>query len=276
MRRVLVVTWALGTATGVLLGLFGVQLVSSRFSTAGVSPLSRPEVLRALQAARSGPAEEVALPAPATPGTTVPPASPPVDTAPARPSAGASSSPAPAPPASTLPRPGATSGDLVESAAGAAPSTTSTAPPDTTTTTTTAPPPDNGKGKSKSDSKGKGPEDSSTTSSTAPKQATSTTTTTEAAPPKPVPVAQPDTRSINSVGGVVSVRYSGGTVQLKWARPNPGYQVFVQSNGPDRVIVYFYTQGHISQIVAYYDGQTPADSVQECSQQGGRGGFRCR
>ena len=73
MKRVLVVTWALGTATGVLLGLFGVQLVSSRFSTAGVSPLSRPEVLRALQAARThpGPAE-VALSEPSTPDTAVP------------------------------------------------------------------------------------------------------------------------------------------------------------------------------------------------------------
>src|SRR5437867_10982330 len=88
MRRVLVVTWALGTASGVLLGLFGVQLVSSRFSTSRVSPLSHPEVLRALQAARSvppAPAAEVALPvSPA-------PASPPTDAAPARPSAGATS-----------------------------------------------------------------------------------------------------------------------------------------------------------------------------------------
>src|SRR5690348_15318831 len=73
VKRVLVVTWALGTATGVLLGLFGVELVSSRFSTAGVSPLSRPEVLRALQAARSVPpaADAVALP------TTGPTAAPP-------------------------------------------------------------------------------------------------------------------------------------------------------------------------------------------------------
>ena len=91
MRRVLVVTWALGTATGVLLGLFGVQLVSSRFSTAGVSPLSRPEVLRALQAARSLPPAPNEVGLPATPDTTAPQPST-VDAGPARPSAGPTSS----------------------------------------------------------------------------------------------------------------------------------------------------------------------------------------
>src|SRR6266550_2677893 len=113
MRRVLVVTWALGTASGVLLGLFGVQLVSSRFSTSRVSPLSHPEVLRALQAARSvpdAPDGEVALPVTPAPDTAVPPPSPPTDAAQARPSAGATSSPALASPASSLPRPGATAG----------------------------------------------------------------------------------------------------------------------------------------------------------------------
>src|SRR5437660_5777313 len=138
VRRVLVLTWALGTATGVLLGLFGVGVVSSRFSTAGVSPLSRPEVLRALQAARHLPdaADKVALPATPAPDTAVPPPSPPTDAAPARPSAGATSSPAPAPPASTLPRPGATPGTLVDAAAS---TTTSTAPEPPPTTTSTEP-----------------------------------------------------------------------------------------------------------------------------------------
>jgi hypothetical protein len=264
MRRVLVVTWALGTATGVLLGLFGVQLVSSRFSTAGVSPLSRPEVLRALQAAtRPGPANEVALPAHSTPDTAVPPTSPPVDAAPARPSAGTTSNPAPTPPASTLPRPGATAGDLDASAA-AVPSTTSTAPPDTSTTTTTAPP-DDGK-QVKPDGKGKG-SGKATTTTTAPKKATSTTVQSKSVQSQ---TAQSDTRSINSVGGVVAVKYSNGNVQLKWARPNPGYQVYVRDNGPDQVIVYFYTRNHISQVAAYYNGSTPAFDVQESSiSQGG-------
>ncbi|HZQ78727.1 MAG TPA: hypothetical protein VFE55_15440 [Acidimicrobiia bacterium] len=262
MRRVLVVTWALGTATGVLLGLFGVQLVSSRFETAGVSPLSRPEVLRALQAAtHPGPGDEVALPAHSTPDTAVPPTSPPLDAAPARPSAGSASNPAPAPPASTLPRPGATAGDLTESAA-AAPSTTSTAPPDTSTTTSTTPPDDGSKGKS---DKGKGsdkPAPSPTT--TAPKKATTTTAAQSSKSVQPSQTTS-DTRSINSVGGVVAVRYSAGNVQLKWARPNPGYQVYVRDNGPDQVIVYFYTRNHISQVAAYYNGSTPAFDVQESS-----------
>jgi hypothetical protein len=61
------------------------------------------------------------------------------------------------------------------------------------------------------------------------------------------------------------VKYSGGKVELKWARPNPGYQVYVRSNGPDQVIVYFYTRNHVSQVVAYYNGDTPASDVQEMS-----------
>ncbi|HTC81031.1 MAG TPA: hypothetical protein VK848_05820 [Acidimicrobiia bacterium] len=277
MRRVLVVTWALGTATGVLLGLFGVQLVSSRFSTAGVSPMSRPEVLRALQAARSLPAAaRAALPDHSSPDTAVPPPSPPTDAAPARPSAGATSSPAPAPPASTLPRPGATAGNLVEAAA--APSTTVTAPPDTSTTTSTAAPVDDSKSKSKSDKGSKGSDgqsgpSSSTTSSSSKKAITTTTAPTAPSRPSPPPSqASSDTRSISSTGGVVAVRYWGGNVQLKWARPNPGYQVYVRSNGPDEVIVYFYTKNHVSQVAAYYNGSTPASDVQEysTSNQGGR------
>ena len=164
MRRVLVVTWALGTATGVLLGLFGVELVSSRFSTAGVSPLSHPEVLRALEAARSGPpsAGGVALPAPAAPDTTVPPA---VDAGPARPSAGPTSSSASAPPASTLPRPGATAETLTAAASPAGPTTSTGPPPESSTTTSTAAPVTTVK--PKSDPKGKG--SSSSTSSCASK-----------------------------------------------------------------------------------------------------------
>lgn len=267
MRRVLVLTWALGTATGVLLGLFGVELVSSRFSTAGVSPLSRPEVLRALQAARSEPpAGGVALPAPSTPDTAVPPPSPAVDADPARPSAGSGSSSAP-PPASTLPRPG-TAETFVD--AGAPASTTSTAPPEPSTTTSTAAPAPDGEIKPKSDSKGSNKSGRPSTSSSPATTTTSkktTTTTTPPAPPRPSqpPQQQAGTQTINSAGGVVAVRYSGGKVELKWARPNAGYQVYVRSNGPDQVIVYFYTRNRVSQVVAYYNNGTPAQAVQEYS-----------
>ena len=274
MRRVLVVTWALGTATGVLLGLFGVQLVSSRFSTAGVSPLSRPEVLRALQAARSVPpaADQVTLPA--TPDTTAPPST--VDAGPARPSAGPTSSSAPAPPASTLPRPGATAETFVEAATPS--STTSTAPaPESSTTTSTVAPTGDTKDKPKSDSKTSGKAWSSTSTSSSPTTTTTSkkgATTTSAPPPsRSGPSSQPtsDTRTISSLGGVVAVRYSGGKVELKWARPNPGYQVYVRSNGPDQVVVYFYTKGRVSEVVAYYNGDTPAYDVQEAgSSQSGK------
>ena len=262
VKRVLVVTWALGTATGVLLGLFGVQLVSSRFSTAGVSPLSRPEVLRALQAARSVPGpDESALPA--TPDTTAPPPSPPVDVDPARPSAGLTSSPAPTSPASTLPRPGAEAGTFVDAAAPPA-STTSTAPPpsEPATTTTTAKP---DKSKSKDDSKSKN-DKKPTTTTTAPKKATTTTTPpAQSSRPASSPQTTADTRTISSAGGVVAVRYSGGNVTLKWARPNPGYEVYVRSSGPDMVVVYFYKKGSGSQVRAYYRSNSPSSDVVNCS-----------
>ena len=70
----------------------------------------------------------------------------------------------------------------------------------------------------------------------------------------------------------MAVRYSGGKVELKWARPNPGYQVYVRSNGPDEVIVYFYTKNHVSQVAAYYNGTTPAWDVQEYATGNPRGG----
>jgi len=256
MRRVLVVTWALGTACGVLLGLFGVQIVSSRFSTSRVSPLSHPEVLRALQAARHVPnaPDEVALPAPA-PDTAVPPPSPPTDAAPARPSAGATSSPADASPAGSLPRPGATAGTLVDPAASAAatpPSPTSTNPPEppsTSTSATTAT-----TEKKKSDSKGSGR--SSTTSSSTTTTTDRKTTTTSA--PAPQTSRQPSPTTITCTGGIVTVRYSGGKVELKAARPNSGYQVYVpEQQNPGEVVVYFYNKNTAYQVRAFYNYGSP-------------------
>lgn len=261
-------TWAIGTATGVLLGLFGVQLVSSRFSTAGVSPMSRPEVLRALQAARSVPAaDEAALSEVPTPDTAVPPPSPPVDAAPARPSAGSTSSPAPASPASALPRPGAAAGTLVEAAAPPAPSTTTTIsaapePPSTSTTATTE----------KSSKKKSGSKNATTSttrkSTTTTSRKTTTTTTPPAQPSKPSgssPQQSPDTKTISSAGGVVYVRYADGKVEFKMARPNPGFQYRVRNSGPDEVLVYFFKDGHISQVKAFYKGTTRSSNVVECS-----------
>ncbi|HET9770839.1 MAG TPA: hypothetical protein VFS16_08115 [Acidimicrobiia bacterium] len=257
MRRVLVVTWALGTATGVLLGLFGVQLVSSRFSTAGVSPMSRPEVLRALQAARSVPAaDEVAAPADPTPDTTAPAPSPPVDEAPVRPSAGSTSSPAPAPPASTLPRPGATAGTLVNAAAPPEPPTTTTvtvAPAAPTSTTATTKPPSK-----------KRPETTSTT-----RKSTTTTTERKSAAPADTSKAGPSDRSIertvSSQGGVVTVRWADGKVKMIVARPKAGYEMKVYDNGPDRVIVRFSSRNHTSWVAAFYRDGRPDSYVAECS-----------
>jgi hypothetical protein len=62
----------------------------------------------------------------------------------------------------------------------------------------------------------------------------------------------------------VAVRYSGGKVELRWARPNAGYEVYVRSAGPDMVVVYFYKQGRGSQVRAYYRGATPSNDVVNC------------
>jgi hypothetical protein len=59
------------------------------------------------------------------------------------------------------------------------------------------------------------------------------------------------------------VRFSNGKVELKWARPNPGYQVYVKSNGPDSVVVYFYTKNKVSEVRAFYKGNAPASDVRE-------------
>ncbi|MGH9040128.1 MAG: hypothetical protein ACRDZ3_07845, partial [Acidimicrobiia bacterium] len=64
MRRALALSWALGTSTGVLLGLSGLQLVTSGITGLRITPLSRPEVLQALSAGNTTEAlEAVAAPA---------------------------------------------------------------------------------------------------------------------------------------------------------------------------------------------------------------------
>lgn len=223
--------------------------MSSRFSTAGVQPMSRPEVLRALQAARAAPAaDEVAAPV-----TTAPPPSPPVDAAPPGPSAGSTSAPAPAPPASTLPRPGATAGTFINAAV---PSTTTSVtvaaqPPGTSTTATTQ----------------KRPDSKNATTSTTRKPTTTTSVkkdaTTTSGPSKDA--SRSREQSISSRGGVVTVRWSDGRVKFVVAHPKAGYEMKVWDNGPDRVVVSFYKDGHASWVGASYRDGSPASQVVECS-----------
>ncbi|HEY3238939.1 MAG TPA: hypothetical protein VGL92_05195 [Acidimicrobiia bacterium] len=122
MRRALALSWALGTSTGVLLGLSGVQLVTSGITGERIAPLSRPEVLQALSAGNTKEAPEAI----AAPAITAPPASTDIGSAPPLPDP--VSKPARTPPASAPPRPGAPAG----------PTSTTTAPPPPTTS---APPP---------------------------------------------------------------------------------------------------------------------------------------
>ena len=54
------------------------------------------------------------------------------------------------------------------------------------------------------------------------------------------------------------MRYSGGKVELKAARPNSGYQVYVpEQSNPGEVIVYFYNGSTAYQVRAFYNYGTP-------------------
>jgi hypothetical protein len=56
----------------------------------------------------------------------------------------------------------------------------------------------------------------------------------------------------------VTVRYSGGKVELKAARPNSGYQVYVpEQRSPDELVVYFYNDNTAYQVRAFYNGGSP-------------------
>lgn len=125
VRRALALSWALGTSTGVLLGLSGVQLVTSGITGLRIAPLSRPEVLQALSAGNASDAPE----ADAAPAIAAPPAS--TDTGSAPPLPDPVSKPVRTPPASAPPRPGATAG----------PTTTTTAPPPAPAAPPAQPPP---------------------------------------------------------------------------------------------------------------------------------------
>jgi hypothetical protein len=57
---------------------------------------------------------------------------------------------------------------------------------------------------------------------------------------------------------VVTVRYSDGKVELKAARPNSGYRVYVpEQKNPGEVVVYFYNNDTAFQVRAFYNYGTP-------------------
>ena len=58
------------------------------------------------------------------------------------------------------------------------------------------------------------------------------------------------------------MRYSGGKVELKAARPNSGYQVYVpEQENPGEVIVYFYNKNTAYQVRAFYNYGSPDSKV---------------
>jgi hypothetical protein len=63
----------------------------------------------------------------------------------------------------------------------------------------------------------------------------------------------------------VTVRWSDGKVKFVVAHPKAGYEMKVWDNGPDRVVVSFYKDGHASWVMASYRDGSPASQVVECS-----------
>jgi hypothetical protein len=230
-------TWAVGTAAGVVLGWWGVQLVTFQVVEAQTAPLSQPHVLQALQAAgRSGSQATQEIPAP--------PAAPTPSPAPTVPTRAGGSLPAPIAPGAGSPPAKIKAAKIV--AAGAV-------SPTTTTTLAAVPPP----------------------APTAPVTVTSEASTTTTAPvthdnkapetekKEPPAPDKPVYRMIAAKGGSVAVRYQGGKVQLLWARPNDGFRVDVVEDGPDLIKVVFRSHDHVSRIKAFWSEGTPRHQVDE-------------
>jgi hypothetical protein len=237
-------TWAAGTAAGVVLGWQGVQLVTFQVVESAAAPLSQPHVLEALEAAGGSPG-----PAAAPTATSEVPA---LQAAP---------TPTPVPP-EVLPRSGGSLPASLAPGAGSrqpAVSVTHPAPVTTTTTTVVLPAP---------------------AATPPPAPPTSTTTTTAPKPkerPEPRPpaadqqsrpdddaAAEPVYRTISSKGGTVAVRYdAGGHVELLWARPNDGFRADVQEDGEDKVVVVFRSRHHVSAIKAFWADGSPRSRVAE-------------
>jgi hypothetical protein len=60
----------------------------------------------------------------------------------------------------------------------------------------------------------------------------------------------------------VTVRFSDGKAELKAARPNSGYRVYVpEQSNPGEVIVYFYNNNTAYQVRAFYNYGTPDHKV---------------
>lgn len=61
----------------------------------------------------------------------------------------------------------------------------------------------------------------------------------------------------------MAVKYEDNRVRLVWARPNPGYNVRVENDGPWVVEVRFRSSHHRSRIWAFYKDGAPSHHVRE-------------
>lgn len=102
--------------------------------------------------------------------------------------------------------------------------------------------------------------------------ATPATTTPATSPSTTAPSgtgAPATTATIDSVGGQVAVRYDAGRVELLWARPEPGFEAEVHSDGPDTVEVRFESDRHESRVRAFFTDGAPDREVREAGESGG-------
>lgn len=86
----------------------------------------------------------------------------------------------------------------------------------------------------------------------------------------PAPAPSPIVRTYNLVGGSASIRFESGKVTVQWATPNSGYEVDVETYAPDRVEVRFRSEGHESEVTAWWDGG-PRDEIDEENHSSGSG-----
>lgn len=61
----------------------------------------------------------------------------------------------------------------------------------------------------------------------------------------------------------MAVHYESGSVKLLWARPNDGFEVEVDGDGPEEVEVVFRSERHRSVVRAYWRDGLPAHDVEE-------------
>ena len=92
----------------------------------------------------------------------------------------------------------------------------------------------------------------SLTGTTADSSATTSSSTTPTAPPTTAPATW-QTRSVQTPGGTVNLRYRPGEVTYQSASPAPGFQVDVEKPGPPEVKIEFESESNKVEVEASWE-----------------------